>query len=184
MHLSLLANNDLPSYLNFNTHIDNIKSFTNSPNILEVNKNKVKLSLQMSYKKLWKSQLLISKKGKFLRDMDKEFQCEPYLLLHDYNFRQQRVFIAKLRTSDHTLAVEYGRRITPKIKFEDRVCKLCSAQAVEDEMHFISECTLYNQIRIDFFEKCYDFFPNIRLLNMRDKFRFLFSIPEPTVMAR
>ena len=182
VHLSLLANNDLPSYLNFNTHIDNIKSFTNSPNILEVNKNKVKLSLQMSYKKLWKSQLLISKKGKFLRDMDKEFQCQPYLLLHDYNFRQQRVFTAKLRTSDHTLAVEYGRRTTPKIKFEDRVCKLCSAQAVEDEMHFISECTLYSQIRIDFFEKCYDFFPNIRLLNMRDKFRFLFSIPEPTVM--
>ena len=127
----------------------------------------------MSYKKLWKSQLLISKKGKFLRDMDKEFQCEPYLLLHDYNFRQQRVFTAKLRTSDHTLAVEYGRRTTPKIKFEDRVCKLCSAQAVEDEMHFISECTLYSKIRIDFFEKCYDFFPNIRLLNMRDKFRFL-----------
>ena len=33
VHLSLLANNDLPSYLNFNTHIDNIKSFTNSPNM-------------------------------------------------------------------------------------------------------------------------------------------------------
>ena len=85
VHLSLLANNDLPSYLNFKTHIDNIKSFTNLPNILEINKNKVRLSLQTSYKKLWKSQLQLSKKGKFLRDMDKEFKCEPYLSLHDYN---------------------------------------------------------------------------------------------------
>ena len=182
MHLSLLANNDLPSNLNFNTHIDNIKSFTNTPNILEMNKYKIKLSLQTSYKKLWKSQLQYSKKGKFLRDMDKEFKCEPYLLLHDFNFRKQRVFTAKLRTSDHALAVESGRRITPKIKFEDRLCKFCNGDVVEDEMHFISECYLYNQTRDDFLEKCHSLFPNIRHLNIKDKFRFLFSVPEPVVM--
>ena len=96
---------------------------------------------------------------KSFRDMDKEFKCEPYLLLHDYNFRQQRVFTAKLRTSDHVLAVESGRRTTPTIKFEDRLCKLCSAEVVEDEIHFISECSLYDQIRGDFLESVFSLFP-------------------------
>ena len=126
--------------------------------------------------------LHVKLKGKFLRDVDKEFKCEPYLSLHDYNFRQQKVFTAKLRTSDHIFAIESGRRTTPKTKFEDRLCKLCNAEAIEDEMYFISDCALYSQIRRDFLEKYYNVFPNIRLLNMRDKFRFLFSIPEQAVM--
>ena len=109
--------------------------------------------------------------------MDKEFKREPDLLLHGHNFRQHQVFTAKLRTSDHILAVKSGRQTTPKIKFEDR---LCNAEAVE--MYFISDCELDSEIRRDFSEKHYNLFPNIRLLNMRGKFRFLFSIQEPAVM--
>ena len=115
-------------------------------------------------------------------DLCKQYNAQHSLTIVVSSFRQQRVFTAKLRTSDHILVIESGRRTTPKTKFEDRLCKLCNTEAIEDEVHFISDCALYSQIRRDFLEKYYNVFPNIRLLNMRDKFKFLFSIPEQAVM--
>ena len=65
-----------------------------------------------------------------------EFKMESYLT-HVTNTNHRRA-LTKLRFSDHTLEIECGRHIRPKINRENRTCKLCSKlnkQApIEDEV--------------------------------------------------
>ena len=62
---------------------------------------------------------------------------------HDViNYRHVSM-IAKLRVSMHNLQIEMGRR-----SGTDRNLRLCMCQrSVEDELHFLTQCTLYNEIR-------------------------------------
>ncbi len=61
-----------------------------------------------------------------------------------YNYRQVSM-IAKLRVSMHNLQVEMGRRSrTPR---DLRLCQ-CE-QSVEDELHFLTQCVFYNDIRLN-----------------------------------
>jgi len=74
-----------------------------------------------------------------------DYELEKYLNvgLPHYLVRS----IAKLRTSTHSLAIETGRYTRPRIPPENRLCKLCNRSAVEDEQHFILECSLYTDLR-------------------------------------
>jgi hypothetical protein len=47
--------------------------------------------------------------------------------------------------------IEKGRHAKPKLAVENRLCVLCDSKAVEDEYHFIMECTFYTDLRIEFF---------------------------------
>ena len=59
---------------------------------------------------------------------------EPYLnYITDFQLRRT---VTKFRYSDHTIEVERGRY--QKLKFEERICKLCNS-AVETEIHFLGE---------------------------------------------
>ena len=58
------------------------------------------------------------------------------------NYRQVSM-IAKLRVSMHNLQVEMGRR--SQIARHLRLCQ-CE-ESVEDEIHFLTKCSLYNEIR-------------------------------------
>ena len=60
--------------------------------------------------------------------------------------------IAKLRTSTHNLEIETGRYIRPRIPPENRICKCCSSSAIEDETHFLLNCTAYTELRNDLFD--------------------------------
>ena len=63
----------------------------------------------------------------------------------------QRISVTKLRLSAHKLNIETGRYTnTPR---ENRICTFCNDNAVEDETHFLRDCTLYNKIRESFMQK-------------------------------
>ena len=55
--------------------------------------------------------------------------------------------VARLRMSAHRLAIETGRHVRPKICKEERTCKNCDLEEVEDESHFLLKCPLYCQQR-------------------------------------
>ena len=72
-----------------------------------------------------------------------KFAMEDYLInLHDFGSRK---IVAKFRCSDHTLMTDTGRH--KKIDHEERMCKMCSQKRVEDERHFLLECSAYNKVR-------------------------------------
>ena len=82
---------------------------------------------------------------------------------------------AKLRSSNHRLRIETDRYHLPKIPENLRICQLCSSNKVENEIHFLFECNLYNNLGHQFFldveAKCCKFVD----LNKPENVIFLFN---------
>ena len=50
------------------------------------------------------------------------------------------------------IAIETGR--WRGMELQNRVCEICGNGDVEDEMHFLLKCAVYDDLRLDVFEKC------------------------------
>jgi hypothetical protein len=68
---------------------------------------------------------------------------EKYLTIVN-NFELRRSF-NKLRTSSHRLQIELGRY--QGVPRHNRVCTKCSSNIIEDELHFLFECSKYDEDR-------------------------------------
>ena len=77
------------------------------------------------------------------------FKCEDYLC-QVTNVRH-RITLTKLRLSNHKLAIETGRYVRPYKKPEERICPICKKD-VEDEIHFLTPCPVYQEKRSTLFE--------------------------------
>ena len=88
-----------------------------------------------------------SGKLNFLRDMKDTYTIEKYLKI---NNMKNRWALTKLRTSNHTLAIETGR--WTKTDRENRLCNQCTEHKVEDETHLIFECKKYADDRVSTFQ--------------------------------
>ena len=62
--------------------------------------------------------------------------------------RPRRERLAQLRTGSHWLRVETGR--WQRLERAQRLCPHCDAGIVEDEMHLVFDCALYNGVRQQF----------------------------------
>ena len=75
-----------------------------------------------------------------------EFNFEKYLLeVKDFKLRKS---LSKLRLSSCDLQIEKGRY--ERQKPADRLCKLCNANSIEDEIHVVTVCVAYNDLRLKF----------------------------------
>ncbi len=64
---------------------------------------------------------------------------------------QLRQSLSRFRCSNHHLEVECGRHAKPEsVPRRDRVCRLCSLGAVEDEDHLLLVCLAHHDIRCKF----------------------------------
>jgi hypothetical protein len=59
----------------------------------------------------------------------------------------QKQALAKFRTGNHRLRIEVGRHTKPKLDVSQRICEHCNMNAVEDEMHFVLDCTRFSSTR-------------------------------------
>ena len=104
--------------------------------------------------KHWKSRISdpsLEKKLGLYSKIKHKFEIEPYMSLP---FRERQI-ISKIVGSSHKLQIEIGRH--HNIPRENRLCKLCDLNKVEDEDHFISECPAYSITRLETFgEGCPD----------------------------
>ena len=109
--------------------------------------NIVKKKITSHFTEYWKKRIIdpsIEKKLGLYSKVKQNFQREPYLHLPSFRDRQ---IISKIMCSSHKLQIERGRHLN--IPREDRLCKLCNMNKVEDEEHFMLECPTYNQLRKD-----------------------------------
>jgi hypothetical protein len=73
-----------------------------------------------------------------------KFESQPYL--NDVTIDKFRFSLCRLRVSSHRLEIESGRWHKPEsIPVQERKCQHCNV--LEDEFHFLFECSLYNDIR-------------------------------------
>ena len=79
----------------------------------------------------------------------KKYELERYLLdIKDY---YDRVSLTKLRISAHSLRIEkgrYERKHGKELPVNERICKYCHLNNIEDEYHFTMKCDLYTDSRI------------------------------------
>ena len=111
-------------------------------------------------------------KLQFLNSIKDDYTIESYLKIKDY---ENRKAISKLRTSSHHLKIETGR--WSNITRENRLCTQCSKNKIEDEYHFLFECSRHTTERKIAFETI----KNITSINLSDdskqteKLRLLFK---------
>ena len=104
--------------------------------------------------------------------MEREF----YL---SYNNSDIRRGFTKIRIRDHNLEIEKGRYC--KIRRILRLCKTC--KKIEDEEHFILECTINSKLRTDLFAILANENPNFMQFSSEQKLIYLFN-PTTTVHVK
>lgn len=89
--------------------------------------------------------------------------------------RSYRSILAKLRCGTLPLEVETGRFARPKIPLKDRLCKLCNSGMVEDEVHFLTTCCFYSDLRYDFRKRIIANFPHFIQLPPVDQYVYIMT---------
>ena len=79
------------------------------------------------------------------------------------------------RIGNHNLKIETGRFTTPKTPEDLRICDHCNLNSVENELHILFHCDLYNDLRKTLFIKINDRNTLFTNYNIHDKVCFLFN---------
>ena len=82
--------------------------------------------------------------------------------------------LAQFRCGILPIKVETGR--FTQIPQEFRLCILCDSNSVEDERHFLFECSFYEDIRNTFFHTVENLHSEFNTLNYENRFKLLMSI--------
>ena len=120
---------------------------------LSIVQDKIKELMQSS----WQHEVQNKPKLRSLILFKEDVSVEPYVqFIHD---RQTRSLLAQLRCGILPLKIETGR--LSRLPVEECLCELCNTKDVENEMHFVCCCPLYNDVRIDMYNQvklqCQDF---------------------------
>jgi hypothetical protein len=70
--------------------------------------------------------------------------------------RRGRIELTRLRSGTSSLRIEtgrYERKNNQHLQIHQTICLICNSNKVEDEYHFLFECTHYFKSRIEFFNR-------------------------------
>ena len=113
------------------------------------------------------------------RNIKLSFGTEPYIYL--VKDRRYRHTISRLRCSSHILYIEKGRYARPRNPLHERLCYFCNC--VEDELHFVTACSLNRTERIVLYDKIAKKFPAIDQLADVETFVFLFTFKDAQMLT-
>ncbi len=82
-----------------------------------------------------------------------------------------RSLIAQLRLGILPIHIEIDRFRGTQL--DERICQLCDTQEVEDEIHFVCKCNLYNDLRKNMYRKVKHKHTDFHMYDYKDKFIFL-----------
>ena len=97
------------------------------------------------------------------------------------NNPHHRIAINKFQLGNHKLRIETGRHTIPKTPINLRICSFCHSNEVENEIHFIFSCQLYDGLRLKFFNDIADKYSLFNELDINAKVLFLFNSIDPFV---
>lgn len=106
---------------------------------------------------------------KWYSDINNSSRLVSYCIYkHNFNFEKYlesitenkyKVALARFRTSSHELRIETGRYDdTPR---NQRLCKSCNMQKIEDEYHFLLVCPNYRDLRKKYFKSYFCHWPSL-----------------------
>ena len=77
--------------------------------------------------------------------LNREYKTAEYL--SNVKDPKLRKYLTRYRISEHNLAIEKGRHRQTWLPREERLCIHCTQSEVETELHFLTTCPLYQDIR-------------------------------------
>ena len=120
----------------------------------------------------------------FSRITDPESKLRTYgLIKHDAGREEYLVQIrntklrqklTKFRLSNHKLMIEVGRHM--KLQKEERICQICHEE-IEDEIHFLTKCKIYEALRKPLFDCCIELRPQFSYYSAKERFIYIMSTP-------
>jgi len=111
-----------------------------------------KQRLNDNFIQTWNNRLTNSTRARFFRQITVDFDFQYFLSC--ITITKFRIAFTRLVVSSHKLQIEAGRYHKPhSIPLEDRKCNTCAL--LEDEYHFLFECSLFTDLRKQYIGKYY-----------------------------
>ena len=129
------------------------------------------------YFQTFTTEICNNKKLRTYRLLKTTYNDEIYVKIRNI---RNRMAITKLRISSHKLHIEKGRH--NHIPLQQRTCHYCTLNEIEDERHFIVDCSLYEDERNILFNFVQGHFPSFSFLDSREKFLFLMQLDNPCII--
>ena len=105
-----------------------------------------------------------------------------YIHQHSYVYiKIHRIAINKFRLGNQKLRIETGRHTIPKTPLNLRICSFCHSNEVENEIHFLFSCQLYDSLCLNLFNDITDKYSLFNELDINAKVLFLFNSIDPFV---
>ena len=79
----------------------------------------------------------------------------------------------KFKLSDHKLIIELGRYQTDHISRENRLCPLCKSNQVENEIHFLLDCSKHSLQRRTFLNRINELISNFERKSTSESIKLL-----------
>ena len=161
-----------------NNWCSDLKKLCCELNVLDSFENKYVINIKQLDKQLlelnqkeWTEAIQTKPKLRTYIIFKNEFTVENYIKYHMH--KRKRSLLSQLRLGILPLAIETGRYCN--VPLNDRLCKVCNDNVIENEFHFVMKCTLYQDLRTVLFNSA--LLLNPKFLSEMDenaKFVFLF----------
>ncbi len=79
------------------------------------------------------------------------------------------------------MEIETGRYSNTPVQM--RLCRNCDLGEIEDEMHFICNCSKFAPLRIELFNNVSEFVEGFNDFDMKDKFTYLMGSDQVDVLS-
>ena len=136
-----------------------------------VNLDYVRQMFQNKDNEIWKNNLEKYPKLRTYTKYKHEYKLEPYVFkIYD---RSHRSIMAHFRSGMLPLSLETGRYTNIPEHF--RICLFCNSNSIENEVHFIFECSLYDQLRQTMLNDVMTKIPDFLLQSIDEKLSILIS---------
>ncbi len=122
------------------------------------------------YDDLWDDKDLPNgNKMRTYRTYKSELSVSSYVSLNVPQYKKK--IFSMLRCGCLPLEIEKGRHCKPyPIPLDQRKCKMCQSDFIEDEYHFVMCCNLYNDQRVSLFQHCTSLHSDFDNMGEHDKF--------------
>ena len=119
----------------------------------------------------WSQNIMFKPKLRYYIQYKQDIETEAYVKSN--LTRSKRSLLAQLRLSILPLQIEIGRYY--RVPLEQRLCKLCNSNQIEDEFHLLCICNAYNNERIIYYREISRDNINFNQLCPFDKFCFILN---------
>ncbi len=127
----------------------------------------------------WQQKVTQVKKLTYFHSIKSDYKLAPYLsIIKGYG---QRKLLTKYRLSEHSLCVETGRHKQSWRPRELRLCSHCTDGLIEDELHFLTECSKYKHIRDAYFKQIALVSPEFQQTSNTEKLSYILGEKEKCI---